>query len=172
MLSASLLLTLLSTVPAPPLASGYSADEGQCASVEDAVAVDGGAAADAPEGDVAPCSYEPAWTPAPAVIDCNDVRASIWVGTMIGVCDMPRNQLPTSLRPAPAPVRGFTCEGPSCARHHQPLRAVERSDDNTRPILSARLMLLPPSVFMRMPHDARRPPRSAERDRVERPPRV
>jgi hypothetical protein len=168
MLSASLFLTLLSTAPL----SVSTADDGQCLLVEDAAAVDAGASVDVVALEPAPCSYEPAWTPAPAIIDCNDVHASIWVGSMIGVCDMPRNLTAPSLLPGPPPARGVTCEGPSCTRHHQPLRAVERSDDNPRPILAARLLLLPPLTFSRVRASHAHAPRSVERDRLERPPRV
>ena len=123
--------------------------------------------------DGAPCSYEPAWTAAPAVIDCNDVRSSIWVGSMIGSCDMPRNLFPPSLgRGAQRPLRGTFCEGPTCGRHGTPLRAPDRSDEDPRPMMGSALLLIPPSTYTPLFVGSLAPLRSALRDRIERPPRV
>ena len=95
----TLLLTLLSAAPAS-FSSLESMDQQQCALVEAAsptvppavTALFEPATAVLPTAplsplpstalaptDEAPCSYEPSWTAAPAVIDCNDVRTSIWV---------------------------------------------------------------------------------------------
>jgi hypothetical protein len=65
----------------------------------------------------------------PAVVDCNDARASIWVHEMIGTCDMPAVFPHAALR-APLPrERGrepaALCEGPSCSRDAVPLRSAQ-----------------------------------------------
>lgn len=65
---------------------------------------------------------------APAVVDCNDTRGSLWVHDMIGTCDMPKvrqrgggHVLPSRDRPhAPVPTTGL-CAGAACSSDTLPL---------------------------------------------------
>ena len=65
----------------------------------------------------------------PAVVDCNDARASIWVHEMIGTCDMPAVFPHASLHPTAPRDRGrepaTLCDGASCTRDAVPLRSAQ-----------------------------------------------
>ena len=79
------------------------------------------------------CS-EPPPAAVPAVLDCNDARVSLWLGEMIGSCDMPRPQPPTG---GPAAVRAAgpngdrLCSDGHCGLEAAPLRAAPRLFDDT-----------------------------------------
>src|SRR3954447_7624424 len=112
---ALVLMTVLSPSVGPAqVASTY--DEAACARPSPS---DGGGVPDALAADVVGNCSEPAPVAAPAIIDCNDPGVSVWVGEMIGSCDMPRPVSPTQVQPtavrsgrngpAARVCDGFTC---------------------------------------------------------------
>jgi|GEM_PF-3435414 len=62
-------------------------------------------------------------SPPPAFLDCNDPLASVWVGDMIGTCDMPKSASPMARMPA-----RFRAERPTLPLHHH--SSVGTSDDH------------------------------------------
>src|SRR5262249_16671735 len=83
--------------------------------------------------------------PIPAIIDCNDERASFWMSEMIGSSDMPALVVDRSLpgvmggREGAAPQR--VCNGFACSHESQPLRAAARASAD------GSLLVLMPFVF-------------------------
>jgi hypothetical protein len=156
----------LSTGPAGKVASTY--DEAACAEEKAARETEGRIINTADEPN---CSEAP---PAvPAVLDCNDARVSLWLGEMIGACDMPKTQLP-GLLPAmrAAGNEARVCEGGRCGVDSIPIRPVQRGFDDLTPMLTAtiqsRIQLhATPFELLLTLHLSQH-----DRDRLERPPRA
>jgi hypothetical protein len=143
-----------------PVASTY--DEAACSEAEKV----------RPADDDVNCS-EP--EPVPAVLDCNDARVSVWLGDMIGSCDMPKSQLPGTLPVVRAAGPGADqrlCRDGHCGVDAVPIRPVARTLDDFTPILGAANLARPifqatdcplRTVLRRSQHGA---------ERLERPPRA
>jgi hypothetical protein len=121
------------------------------------------------------CSLERV-PPAPAVIDCNDVRASIWVQEMIGTCDMPRPAPPTGATVAvvhnpTTPGVARICIG-SCTRDSYPLRSAPRAGDDWPPLIGAATEMTPLFASSPLAERARALPSQTDGDGLERPPRA
>src|SRR3954452_15793849 len=131
---------MLMTVVAPsaPVASTY--DEVACARP-----LEEGAQEQALVDDVGDCRV-PVVAAAPAIIDCNDPGVSIWVGEMIGSCDMPRPIPPTGVQPTAGqgarngPI-ARVCDGLHCNHQSSPLRPAPRPEEVVSWALGARLAL-------------------------------
>jgi len=111
--------------------------------------------------------------PVPAVLDCNDARVSLWLGEMIGSCDMPKPQLPGAvpvLRAATAEQR--LCRDGHCGLDAVPLHATARPLNDLPPI--AGVATLAPPLFRATDHLLRPMLRRSQHDtgRLERPPRA
>jgi hypothetical protein len=161
------LATVASALPQPAkVASTY--DEAACTEAEKAQA------ALLPMRDADPeinCSEPP--PPVPAVLDCNDARVSLWLGDMIGSCDMPKSQLPGAV----AAVRAGSgseqrlCRDGHCGVDSVPIRAAGRSLDelplavNTS---STPLVLVSTSFELQL----MLPSSQEDGRRLERPPRT
>jgi hypothetical protein len=156
---------VVSSLPTGKVASTY--DEAACAEEKAAREI---------EGRIINTDNEPNCSevvPAvPAVLDCNDARVSLWLGEMMGSCDMPKTQLP-GLLPV---MRGGNndprvCEGGRCGVDSIPIRPAQRSFDDLTPILAAvhanriQWLVTPfePSLTL---HSSQH-----DRARLERPPR-
>jgi hypothetical protein len=106
----------------------------------------------------------------PAVLDCNDARASLWLGEMIGSCEMPR-PLPGTTVKAPVGNDARLCRDGRCGVDAQPLRAAARFNDDSIPALGT-----PGNAFL-FHHSSPLPTEAAQRlarldgKRLERPPR-
>jgi len=61
--------------------------------------------------------------PPPAFLDCNDPLASVWVGDMIGTCDMPKSASPLARLPA-----RLRAERPTLPQHRH--STVGTADDH------------------------------------------
>ncbi|HZS37073.1 MAG TPA: hypothetical protein VFF06_09610 [Polyangia bacterium] len=181
-LATAVVLTAVTTATPPArLASTY--DQAACADDEgaapDALLINGERIEALINNDASPadaeainCSEPPA---APAVIDCNDERASRFVAEMIGSCDMPKPPAPTGgpavvHAPAGAPVR--ICDGIHCSHDSSPIRAAARAPDDGSPLQASAFSLA--IVFAASPLDARAQLKlqSIDGPRVERPPRA
>jgi hypothetical protein len=167
-LATAVVLTAVATVNPPPLASTY--DQAACADDDAGALLINDADAERP-AEVADCSEPPA---APAVIDCNDERASRFVAEMIGSCDMPKPSAPTGgpavvHAPNGAPVR--ICDGIHCSHDSTPIRAAARAPDDGSPLRASSFALS--IVFTASPLSARAPfaLQSIDGSRLERPPR-
>ena len=108
---------------------------------------------------------------APAIVDCNDSRASQWVHEMIGTCDMPKVHLRTGGHVLPLRDRGHGpspsgfCAGASCSSDSIPLRPLSRAMGDSPWLLldGAALRPVPPMVRLvatsdLAPDDVTRPP--------------
>ncbi len=62
-------------------------------------------------------------SPPPAFLDCNDPLASVWIGDMIGTCDMPKSASPFARLPA-----RLRAERPTLPQH--PHSTVGTADDH------------------------------------------
>src|SRR5262249_55543072 len=105
----------------------------------------------------------------PALIDCNDARADIWVQAMIGSCAMPRAQV--------GPARGERREAISFSnsRGHDrapPLRSATSIDPLPILIRTGAASATPDLTASPLVERAFAHPRSRTRDRIERPPRA
>jgi hypothetical protein len=123
------------------------------------------------------CSEPPAVPAVPTVIDCNDERVSHWVGEMIGSCDMPRPTAPATAlargrEPSDGPRQEICDGGIRCRPNAQPLRAGVRSLDTGPSSLTATSTLAHFLMASRLIVTSPLGRSQAERDRVERPPRV
>jgi hypothetical protein len=128
------------------LAVAVSAAPGQspvqvASTYDEAACADGDKArpSDAMMDDGSNCSEAPP-APVPAVLDCNDARVSLWLGEMIGSCDMPRPQPPTG---GPASLHAGTpsgeprlCNDGHCGVDATPIRPAVRLFDDLTPALS------------------------------------
>jgi hypothetical protein len=150
----------VSTLPTGKVASTY--DEAACTEAEKVQLRD-------ELGDEPNCSEPVA---VPAVLDCNDARVSLWLGEMIGSCDMPKTQLPGVLPVVRAPGSELRmCNDGRCGVDAVPLRPSARLfDDSTfalgnpgrPPILLTSTPLVDEIFLMRSQRDG---------NRLERPPR-
>jgi hypothetical protein len=150
----AVLATVISA-PATPVASTY--DEAACTEAEKAHDED------------VNCS-EP--EPVPAVLDCNDARVSLWLGDMIGSCDMPKPQLPGAIPVVHAPNPELRlCRDGHCGLDAVPLHATARSLDEVPPIVGT--SVLAPPIFSATSSTLRPLLRRSQHgaDRLERPPR-
>jgi hypothetical protein len=168
MLSLGVLLSTLTAAasPAAPAARAASTyDEAACA--------DGEADPPAPAADDDNCSEPPAVAVVPAVIDCNDARASLWVAEMIGSCDMPRPSAPTAAvgRARDLPDAQRICDGIRCRHESLPLRAGARNLDDSPPWVATRVPLRHFLVESRLVVTTRLGRSQAYRAPLERPPR-
>jgi hypothetical protein len=155
------------TPGAGPVASTY--DEAACAEGAEPAAVR--AAAQRSDDEAPPNCSEPP-PPITAVIDCNDLRASLWVGAMIGSCDMPRPAGPTLAATVKAGSGARMCSGDHCGFDQIPLRPAQRGDDGTAPLaLSAQAT---PHLLVATPldHEVSLAYSQAHERRLERPPRL
>jgi hypothetical protein len=143
-------ISAASALPTAKVASTY--DEATCAEGEKAR-----------DDSEANCS-EP--EPVPAVLDCNDARISLWLGEMIGSCDMPRSS--PSLRPARSEER--LCRDGHCGVDSIPIRAAVRSLEKL-PVLAN--TAITPFHTISSPHPSELMLRASQRGggRLERPPR-
>jgi hypothetical protein len=151
----AVLATVIST-PAAPVASTY--DEAACAEAEKVHDED------------VNCS-EP--EPVPAVLDCNDARVSLWLGDMIGFCDMPKPQIPGAIAVVRAPNPELRqCRDGHCGFDAVPLHATARPLDEVPPI--AGTSALAPPIFHATSSSLRPLLRHSQHgaDRLERPPRA
>jgi hypothetical protein len=106
----------------------------------------------------------------PAVIDCNDARMTVWVGEMIGSCDMPKGDR-TILQRAGSRSQDRLCEGFQCAREAPPLRAASREDGGSGPGLVTCLPMLPDPQMAPLASGGPKSPEEVPSPRLERPPR-
>ena len=167
--STLLLVTVASAnVPAPgPIESTY--DEAACALTDK----DAGTGAPALAEDGGRCT-EPQPAATPTVIDCNDPDFSVWVGDMIGSCDMPG---PSNPAPVPA-VRArddgplHVCDGLFCGDDTSPMRAAAPSVGDGQPFVLPRLPIH--HLLESAPLSVRGEPMPEEltRPRLDRPPRL
>jgi hypothetical protein len=143
-------LSAASALPTAKVASTY--DEAACAESEKAR-----------DDSEINCS-EP--EPVPAVLDCNDARISLWLGEMIGSCDMPRSS--PSLRPARGEER--ICRDGHCGVDSVPIRAAVRTLERL-PMLAN--TAITPFHAISSPHGPELMLRASQRgaERLERPPR-
>ena len=147
---------LATVVSSAPVASTY--DEAACTDVERV------------HDEEVNCS-EP--EPVPAVLDCNDARVSLWLGDMIGSCDMPKSQIPGTLpvvRAASGEQR--LCRDGHCGMDAVPIRPAARPLDDLTPILGATGAA--PYTATSSSHQPRLMLRRSQHgaDRLERPPRA
>jgi hypothetical protein len=164
-------LTAVISPPAGPVASTY--DEAACAeAAREPQRAHPVAVADGAEEQN--CSEPPA-SAVPAVIDCNDQRASLWVGDMIGSCDMPRPSLPSPImvvvRPA-GPSGRRICDGFRCAYDAHPLRPASRASDEGARLTLGAARFVHYLVASPLVEVAQTVPKEARGDRLERPPRA
>jgi hypothetical protein len=160
-------LTVVISPPPAPVASTY--DEAACA---EAARVEPRALHD---DDGVDCSNPEDLVSAPAVVDCNDQRASRWVGEMIGSCDMPRPLGPSALlvvRAPGAPGAPRICDGIRCVSDSSPLRPASRAPDPNPYALAGSLQLQLHLVCSPLVEESLLRPCQAARDRLERPPRT
>ena len=158
------LATVASALPQPAkVASTY--DEAACSDAAQAARE-----VNPPDPDVN-CSEPP--PPVPAVLDCNDARVSLWLGDMIGSCDMPKPQMPGTV---PVVRAGSGSEQRLCRDGHcgvdaVPIRPAGRSLDEL-PLLGN----AGPSdiIFVSTPLDLQLmlPSSQDHGRRLERPPRA
>ena len=145
-------------ISAPPSKMASTYDEAACAEAQ---------AEHVEEAEIN-CSEAPPATP--AVLDCNDARVSVWLGEMIGSCEMPR-PLPGTTVKAPAGNDARLCRDGHCGVDSQPLRAAARFNDDSIPVLGTAANA---SLFHEAtPLSAEAVQRLAHPDgkRLERPPR-
>jgi hypothetical protein len=170
-------MTVLSPTMAGPIASTY--DEAACASsrLEEGGAadlLDGSLFADGGTGRA--CSEPTSPVAAPVIIDCNDPGVSVWVGEMIGSCDMPRPATPTQVVPTAVRAAGRSaparvCDGFRCSHESTPLRSAWRVDDDAAFATGSRLDLGVWPASQPVTVDALLAPDEVEQPRLERPPR-
>lgn len=117
----------------------------------------------------------------PAVVDCNDARASVWLHEMVGTCDMPsvygpRLALasPSSLRPAPrerSREAAALCLGHTCTSDPAPLRSHRGPSDHGGWLALAAGVAAPrPAPPRRLSASDDDPPESLSRPPPQRPP--
>jgi hypothetical protein len=179
---ALVLVTALSA--AAPLAAGPNAstyDEAACASsrLEEGASAEladllGGAAAEPSSGRA--CA-EPLPPAPPVIIDCNDPGVSVWVGEMIGSCDMPRPVPPTQAAPTAVRSAGRSSHSRVSDGWHAshdsstPVRSASRVDDDAAFAAVSWLSVGFWPAFTNVTFDSALAPDQAERPRLERPPR-
>lgn len=166
-----MLLTVAQAAPPPsgPIESTY--DEAACAlSDKDAgtgvpaLAADGGKCTE-PQAPAAPA--------VPAVIDCNDPDASVWVGDMIGSCDMPSpTPQPTLAVRAHDDGSSRSCSGIFCGDDAPPLSAAPTLASDGQPFVVSQLrighIVCASPIALRL----ERTPEELAPPRLERPPRA
>jgi hypothetical protein len=155
----AVLATVISA-PSAKVASTY--DEAACSDAEKARITES-----LGDDDEINCS-EP--EPVPAVLDCNDARVSLWLGEMIGSCDMPKSQMPGTV-PVMRNAEQRLCRDGHCGVDSVPIRPAARSADDLTPILSATSASTFTATWS--PHQLEIMLRASQQDghRLERPPR-
>jgi hypothetical protein len=127
------------------------------------------------EGGLNDCSDRPVSVAAgaPAVIDCNDARMSVWVAEMIGSCDMPRGgDRIVAIQPVEGRSQNRLCDGLHCSREAPPLRAASRDDGGGTPCLFVRRSMHPDLQATPLTPDDEVSPAEVPSRRLERPPRT
>jgi hypothetical protein len=111
---------------------------------------------------------EPSAAP-PALIDCNDARADIWVQEMIGSCAMPRALVGPARGERRETLSFSTSRGPE---RTPPLRGSAPSDPLPLLLHSSAAALDPDLSASPLVERAAMDPHARARDRIERPPRT
>ncbi len=167
-----LVAVLAVVVSASPMQAASTYDEAACAEAQAERTARAGSNDDDGDPDIN-CSEAP---PAiPAVLDCNDARVSVWLGEMIGSCDMPR---PQPLAAGMAAVRAGgsngeprLCNDGHCGVDATPIRPAARLFHDLTPGLGNHG---PAAHFLSSSPLSRRAPIFLARldgKRLERPPR-
>lgn len=174
-LGAHLLATVaVAAVPAPARAAADRAALVEPAPFEPVASTYDQAACDPSDSGECADDEAPAFPAAPAVLDCNDARLSVYIAEMIGSCDMPHPAplaKTASLRKANAPAPARVCDG-LCAPDSQPIRPAPRGTDDGSPLAGTLAALTLPS-----PASALHVASTVQRDRIiasrlDRPPRA
>jgi hypothetical protein len=155
------LATMASALPQPNAAKVASTyDEAACAEAELRPIADD-------DGEIN-CSQPPPTVP--AALDCNDARVIVWLGEMIGSCDMPLSKSGTALRAASSEQR--LCRDGHCGVESVPIHTAARPLDHLTPILARAATL--PLDFNSQSVDPRLTLVASQHgaDRLERPPRA
>jgi hypothetical protein len=171
MLAVGALLLAVAVAPATGAPAASTWDEAAC---DDAAPAPAAPRLDA---DAEPDCSEPPVPIAPAVIDCNDARVSLWVGEMIGSCDMPRVSAPSAALRTPDGSGTGTgprlCDGIRCHHDSTPLRPAARVlDDGGVGILARAAAPEAPRDGVALASAFLLRHSQAGRDRLDRPPRA
>jgi hypothetical protein len=154
-------------VSTPPVVSTVVAPQGVASTYDEAACAEAQAEGDVADNEVN-CSEPPAL---PAVLDCNDARASLWLGEMIGSCEQTRPLPGTAMKAAGGGETRQCRDGRRCGVDSAPLRAAARFFDDSIPALPRAGNAFLSHDSTPLPVEAARRLARLDGKRLERPPR-